>query len=552
VPARALMVLGTASHVGKSLVTAALGRILRDRGFSVAPFKAQNMALNSAATADGGEIGRAQALQAEACRIPATVDMNPILIKPSSDTGAQVVVCGRVWGQVTARDYHQRRVEELFPLVLECYQRLAAAHDIVVIEGAGSPAEINLKAHDIVNMRMAAAADAACLLVGDIDRGGVFASLLGTMALLNHRERQRVRGFVINKFRGDPDLLVPGVAMIERRLRRPCLGVISHLPAIGLDEEDSVSLEDRRTPARAWRGADASDASDADRPLRIGVIALPRMANFTDFDPLAAEPTVQLAYLERAADLQGADVAIVPGTKQTADDLAWLRRSGFAEALEARAAKRQPIVGICGGFQMLGVQVRDPLAVEGGGVAAGLGLLPIVTELKATKSTVNAAIDWPDLHLFGHAVGAVEARGYEIHMGETAYAGDARPFGQVRRAGARGPVDDGATTIDGRIVGTYLHGLFDVDGFRHAFLRAARAACGLAPPARFAHVEAERDARLDRLAAHVAGAVDVDALLAWIGLPAFAAPASADGHTFAPRVPTDKPGHRPAAVKGRA
>lgn len=515
--ARALMVLGTASHVGKSLVTAALGRILSDRGFRVAPFKAQNMALNSAATIDGGEIGRAQALQAEACRIPATVDMNPVLIKPSSDTGAQVVVCGRVWGQVTARDYHQRRVEELFPLVLDCYQRLAAAYDIVVIEGAGSPAEINLKAHDIVNMRMAAAADAACLLVGDIDRGGVFASLLGTMALLDHRERQRVRGFVINKFRGDPDLLTPGIAMIEHRLRRPCVGVIPHLPAIGLDEEDSVSLEDRRTPARAWRRA---DASDTDRSLRIGVIALPHMANFTDFDPLAAEPGVQLAYLERAGDLQDADVAIVPGTKQTCEDLAWLRRSGFAAALESRAVERRPIIGICGGLQMLGEQVRDPLAVESGGVATGLGLLPIVTELQATKITVTASASWSDLYLFGQAVGAIEARGYEIHMGETAYVGDARPFGQVRRAGVRDAVDDGAAARDGRIIGTYLHGLFDADDFRHAFLRAARACRGLAPPRKVAYVAAGRDSRINRLASHVARSLDVDALLAWIGLPA--------------------------------
>jgi adenosylcobyric acid synthase len=516
--ARALMVLGTASHVGKSLVAAALGRILSDRGFRVAPFKAQNMALNSAATVDGGEIGRAQALQAEACRIPATVDMNPILIKPGSDTGAQVVVCGRVWGQVTARDYHQRRVEELFPVVLACYARLAADHDVVVIEGAGSPAEINLKAHDIVNMRMAAAADAACLLVGDIDRGGVFASLIGTMALLDHRERQRVRGFAINKFRGDADLLAPGVTMIERRLKRPCMGVIPYLAGIGLDEEDGVVLEDRPTPARAWRVARATGVTGADRPLRVGVIALPHLANFTDFAPLAAEPSVQLAYLDRAVDVQDADVAIVPGTKQTCDDLAWLRRSGFAAALEARAVERRPIIGICGGMQMLGEQVRDPLAVEGGGVAAGLGLLPIVTELQAAKTTVNASVHWSDLHLFGLAVGAMEARGYEIHMGETVHIGDARPFGQVRRAGVRVLTDDGAAAADGRIVGTYLHGLFDADDFRHAFLRAARAVCGLTPPARVAHVAADRDARVSRLASHVARALDVAGLLAWIGL----------------------------------
>jgi adenosylcobyric acid synthase len=237
------MMLGTASHAGKSILTAALCRILSNEGFRVAPFKAQNMSLNSAATPDGREIGRAQALQAEACRIPPTATMNPILIKPSCDTGAQVVVLGKVWGQVTAADYHQRRVEELFPIVVEAYRELAAEHDIVVLEGAGSPAEINLKAHDIVNMRMAKAANAACLLAGDIDRGGVFASLLGTVELLDADERALLRGFVINKFRGEVRLLRPGVEMISERLRLPCAGVVPFLPDLGLDEEDSVALE---------------------------------------------------------------------------------------------------------------------------------------------------------------------------------------------------------------------------------------------------------------------------------------------------------------------
>ncbi|MEQ1693986.1 MAG: cobyric acid synthase, partial [Gemmatimonas sp.] len=314
-------------------MVAALGRILSNRGYRVAPFKAQNMALNSAATVDGREIGRAQALQAEACRVTATVEMNPILIKPTSDTSAQVVVQGSVWGQVTARDYHQRRVEELFPLVVECYQTLAAAHEIIVIEGAGSPAEINLKAHDIVNMRMAEAADASCVLVGDIDQGGVFASLIGTMLLLDRSERQRIRGFVINKFRGDQDLLTPGIQMIERRVRRPCMGIIPYVHRLGLDEEDSVALDDRRTTARAWRSLQKANTADQGRPLRIGVIALPRMANFTDFDPLTHEPAVELAFLEKPQDLDDADVAILPGTKATLDDLQWLRASGFAKAL---------------------------------------------------------------------------------------------------------------------------------------------------------------------------------------------------------------------------
>ena len=517
--ARALMVLGTASHVGKSVVVAALGRILSNRGYRVAPFKAQNMALNSAATFDGREIGRAQALQAEACRVTAIVEMNPILIKPTSDTGAQVVVQGKVWGQVTARDYHQRRVEELFPLVVESYQTLAAAHEIVVIEGAGSPAEVNLKARDIVNMRMAAAADAACLLVGDIDRGGVFSSLLGTMMLLDRSERRRIRGFAINKFRGDEALLTPGIRMIERRVRRPCMGVIAHVHDLGLDEEDSVALEDRRTVARAWRSLRTSWPEDRDRPLRVGVIALPRMANFTDFSPLAHEPSVELAFLENPHDVEHADVAILPGTKATLDDLHWLHASGFADALIERAKRKRPIVGICGGLQMLGEDVRDSAGVESGGAAEGLALLRISTELAATKTTIPATAAWFDLRVFGQSGGAAQATGYEIHMGETRYLEGARPFCEAFRAGASGVVSDGAIADDGFVVGTYLHGIFDADSFRHAFIRCARAASGLAALRDLVDVAAQRDDRLNRFATHVEAALDVDSILGWVGLP---------------------------------
>src|SRR5580658_8298509 len=265
--ARALMILGTASHVGKSLLTAGLGRIFSDDGIRVAPFKAQNMSLNSAATPDGREIGRAQVLQAEACRVVPCAEMNPILIKPSSDTASQVVVLGRVWGQVTAWDYHLRRVEDLFPAVLESYRALAARYDLMLLEGAGSPAEINLQKHDIVNMRMAHAANAACLLVGDIDRGGVFAALLGTMELLTPEDRARIRGFAINKFRGDIELLRPGVEMMERRLGIPCVGVVPFLHHLGLEEEDSVSLEDCRAAPRSW----PQQAASPERALRIGV-----------------------------------------------------------------------------------------------------------------------------------------------------------------------------------------------------------------------------------------------------------------------------------------
>src|SRR3984893_5075634 len=284
------MILGTASHVGKSLLTAGLGRIFSDDGICVAPFKAQNMSLNSAATPDGREIGRAQALQAEACRVTPCAQMNPVLIKPSSETGAQVVLLGCVWGQVTASDYHQRRVEELFPAVLESYRTLATRHDLLLPAGAGHPPEINLRKHDIVNMRMAHAANAACLLVGDIDRGGVFASLLGTIELLEPEDRARIRGFVINKFRGDVELLRSGIEMMEQRLGIPCAGVVPFLRDLGLDEEDSVAMEGRHT---VWR-----ESPSLERPLRVGVVALPFMANFTDFDALAAEPSVSLTFLK--------------------------------------------------------------------------------------------------------------------------------------------------------------------------------------------------------------------------------------------------------------
>src|SRR5579859_2019584 len=313
--ARALMILGTASHVGKSLLTAGMGRIFSNEGIRVAPFKAQNMSLNSAATPDGREIGRAQALQAEACRVVPCAEMNPILIKPSSDTASQIVLLGRVWGQVTASDYHQRRVEDLFPAVLESYRTLAARHDLILLEGAGSPAEINLRKHDIVNMRMAHAADAACVLVGDIDRGGVFAALLGTMELLEPEDRTRIRGFVINKFRGDVSLLRPGIDEMERWLGIPCAGVVPWLGDLGLEEEDSVAMENGPIAKRGWPVAD--ETASPDRPLRIGVIAVPHMANFTDFDALIAEPSVSLSFVRDPVEAEFADVIILPGSKQT-------------------------------------------------------------------------------------------------------------------------------------------------------------------------------------------------------------------------------------------
>lgn len=513
------MVLGTASHVGKSVLTAALGRILSDDGFRVAPFKAQNMSLNSAATPDGREIGRAQALQAEACRTVPKAEMNPVLIKPSADTSAQVMLLGRVWGQVDASDYYRRRVEELFPVVLGSFHALAAENDIVLLEGAGSPAEINLKSRDIVNMRMALAAEAPCLLVGDIDRGGVFASLLGTLELLDPAERACIRAFIINKFRGDVSLLMPGIRMIEDRIGIPCAGVVSYLESLGLDEEDSVALESR-PGVNSWR-VSASDAGES-RCLWVGVIAFPHLSNFTDFDALATEPSIALAYINKPEDLGMADVLVFPGTKQTLDDLMWLRSTGLAAAIDlwrAACAQKRLLIGICGGMQILGLKIEDVDGTEGGRpmAADGLGYLPICTALRSAKVT-RCAAGVLSTTLLGSVASGTPVRGYEIHLGETTYLPNAEPFARILRAGDNEAVLDGAVDVSGTVWGTYLHGLFDDDEFRQTFVLAARERCGLAEPVAYAHVHAEREERIGRLANEVRRALDMDLVYRLLGI----------------------------------
>ncbi len=505
--ARAIMVLGTASHVGKSLLVTALCRILRDDGYRVAPFKAQNMSLNSAATPDGREIGRAQAMQAEAARIAPTVDMNPLLLKPTSDVGSQIVLLGRVHGSAPAAEYHRRRIDEFFPVVVDAYRRLAARHDLIVLEGAGSPAEINLKATDIVNMRMAEAADARCLLVGDIDRGGVFASLFGTLALLEPHERARVCGFAINKFRGDLALLAPGVEEIERRTAVPSLGVVPWLRDVGLDEEDGVALADAPRAAGRWRAA----GGDPLRALRVAIVAFPYLANATDFAALIAEPSVDLAYAERPQDIKSADVVVLPGTKDTLGALRWLE-GGFGAAIRAFAT-RGAVLGICGGYQALGRDVADPYGVEGGGVCDGLGLLPVRTVLGREKVTRAVRVRLRPRAFFDVADHDVcEGGGYEIHMGRTLPYDDVTVFADLAFDGGERS-GDGAVSRDGAVVGTYVHGLFADDALRWAFVRAARARAGLAPAARLVPYGAEREARFDRLAAHVRAALAVPALL---------------------------------------
>ncbi len=515
-PAPVLMVQGTASHVGKTTLVAALCRILRQDGHRVAPFKAQNMALNSFVAIEGGEIGRAQALQAEAAGVAPSIDMNPILLKPEADARSQVIVSGHSIGSMPAREYQIKKAE-LWSTVTAALDRLRQQYDIVVAEGAGSPAEINLKHADITNMRIALYADAPVLLVGDIDRGGVFASLLGTLLLLDPAERALVRGLAINKFRGDPEILAPGLEMLTDRTGVPCLGVLPYLRDLDLPEEDSLGLEGSPGDSRA-------DADGATYGVDIAVIRLPRIANFDDFAPLQAEPRVRLRYVERAADLGQPDLAIIPGTKTTMADLAWLRERGFAAGLYALAERGVPLIGICGGYQMLGRRVEDPSGSESNVSAMdGLGLLPVDTIFEPEKRTVQ--VRGRLLATVGPLAGArgSEVVAYEIHMGRTVADPSLAPLLRIQeRQGAVVDELDGTVSADGVILGTYLHGLFDNDPLRHALIewlltRRHAEPGGSAPLAPGQHAQ-ERERQLDRLADVVRHNLNLEPLLAARGL----------------------------------
>ena len=446
-----LMVLGTASHAGKSLTVAALCRILRQDGFNVAPFKAQNMALNSFATREGHEIGRAQAMQAQAAGIEPHVDMNPILLKPTSDVGSQVVINGKVFGNYRGADYYRLK-PHLLDAVREAYRRLAARHEIIVLEGAGSPVEMNLKDRDVVNMKMAEIADAACVLVADIDRGGVFASLVGTYSLLEAHERARFGGFLINKFRGDLSLFTPGIEYLEDRLSQPCLGVIPYLRNHGIDDEDSVSLE-----RRAVR-----PSIDGEDKLCVCVVGLPYLSNFTDFTALENVPDVVVYYARKPEEARAADVLVLPGSKNTIPDLLWLRENGWEELIHAHVAARKPLVGICGGFQMMGREIRDPQHTESDIEAIpGLGLLDATTVLAREKITRQATARLLAPERFAPNGSDPVFIGYEIHLGETSLGNRTCPLFQLTRLGDAESHNDGAVNSDGSVFGTYLHGLFD-------------------------------------------------------------------------------------------
>jgi adenosylcobyric acid synthase len=484
--ARTIMIQGTASSVGKSLLTTALCRMWARRGLRVAPFKAQNMALNSAVTPDGGEIGRAQLAQAEAARARPHVDMNPILLKPETHSASQVVVLGRVWGSMHFAEYHRRK-PELREVVGAALDRLRAAHDLVVIEGAGSPAEVNLKARDLVNMWVAERAEAPVVLVTDIERGGALAAIVGTLELLEPAERARVRALVVNKFRGDPSLFTDGVSFLERRTGVRVAGVVPHMGDTRIASEDSLDLDRGRSGAG---------------PRTIAIIKLPRLSNFDEFEPLMREPSLRVRWAEHPADLEGAALVVVPGTKTTVADLGWLRARGLAGALVARAAAGGPILGICGGYQLLGERILDPDGVESPErEVAGLGLLPVVTRFARDKVTRPVRLQLADGLPLLDAAGGRVAAGYEIHCGRVDRHG-ARPFGTVVRRGDD-EVREPEGAVAGVVAGTLVHGLFESAEVRTAL--GAGAAVDAADP-------------YDALADHFAAALDVAHLDALVGL----------------------------------
>ena len=487
---RSLSILGTGSDVGKSVITSALCRAFLNQGIKVAPFKAQNMSNNSGVTPEGLEMGRAQIVQAEAARIPPHVDMNPVLLKPTSDVGSQVVVLGKATENRSAMAYRELK-SRLFQTSIEAYTRLQTRYDLIVMEGAGSCAEVNLMEHDFVNFAMAEHADAAVILVADIHRGGVFAQIVGTLTCLPAKYRDRVAGFIINRFRGDVRLFEDGVAWIRERTGKPVFGVLPWYTHFRIESEDSVVIEAPRKVAAHRREGPA-----------VAVIRLPHIANFTDFEPLEAVEGLDLFFLEEAQSLTGFNGVIIPGSKNTRADLDWLHQSGWGAAIERFAQAGGHVLGICGGYQMLGRKVHDREGLEGDpGATSGLGLLPVETWLKAPKTTTRTRFDWEGAAGFG----------YEIHMGRTDRTGG-DPWARVTaRNGEAREDSDGCVVQEGRIMGTYIHGLFDSPAVVGRWLDLIGLG-DLAIPAE--HGPQVRDRDYDLLAEHFAHHVDMDAIAA--------------------------------------
>ena len=494
--AKAIMIQGTTSNAGKSFLAAGLCRIFKQDGYKVAPFKAQNMALNSYITSEGLEMGRAQVMQAEAAGIEPSVRMNPILLKPTNDTGSQVIVLGEVLGNMSAVEYYRHK-SELVPKVQEAYDALAREYDIIVLEGAGSPAEINLKQEDIVNMGMAKMAKAPVLLAGDIDRGGVFAHLAGTIMLLEPEEQAMVKGLVVNKFRGDKEILKPGLAMIEEITKVPVVGVV---PYLHLDLDDEDSLTDRFT-ARKEVGL-----------VDIAVVRLPRISNFTDFNALEYIPGVSLRYVQSVGELKDPDMVILPGTKNTMEDLLWLRQSGLEAAILKLAAQGKLIFGICGGYQMLGQRLEDPCHVEHGGTMAGMGLLPTVTVFAQEKTRTQVSGHFGQTEGILKELAGVPFEGYEIHMGETRAQEPLPHLTQVEIIGgqAQNKLDGNQR---GNIYGSYVHGIFDREEVAKGVVISICKAKGLAYDEIAAvDMKAYKESQYDLLAQSLRESLDMESI----------------------------------------
>lgn len=521
--AKALMVQGTGSGAGKSLIVAAFCRIFRDMGIRVAPFKGQNMALNSYITLDGGEIGRAQALQAEASGIEPTIDMNPVLLKVSGETGSQVILQGKVFCTMTAREYYASRARA-WEAVKQSYDRLSEKYELIIMEGAGSPAEINLMSTDIVNMSAAKYAKAPVILVGDIDKGGVFASLYGTVKLLG-KDGRHIKGFIINKFRGDLEILRPGLEMIRDRTGKPVIGVLPYVTDISLPEEDGLVLQ-RHSPA-VRRGP-------SEGVIKVVVVGLRYISNFTDFDPLACEPDVEVIFSGNPSDIENADLVIVPGTKNTVKDLLQLREKRLDESIKRAYSRGVQVIGMCGGFQMLGKRIADPHGIESTHEEIeGIGLLDVVTSFRHNKTTCRVEAELVDSSLLAAhsnrdkssgcrlaAVSHEPLKGYEIHMGTS--SGNIGLF-KVRRLSEAGgrisgerPVLDGSK--NGNCWGTYLHGIFENDAFRRGILDRIRKQKGLSPLRTVLNYGEIKERAIDHLAGVVREKVDLDFVKRIIGL----------------------------------
>jgi adenosylcobyric acid synthase len=494
--ARAIMIQGTGSGVGKSIIVAGLCRIFSDQGINVAPFKAQNMALNSFITREGGEIGRAQAYQAEAARVEPTVDMNPVLLKATGEAGCQVILNGKVHANMGAQEYYAFK-KHAWEAVTQAYERLSQSYDLIIIEGAGSPAEINLANDEVVNMSVARHVNAPVILVGDIDKGGVFASLYGTIALLDG-DADYIKAFIINKFRGDLAILKPGLEMIREKTNRPVLGVVPHRGDLGLHEEDGIPLE------RLW----FSQGGKSDGPkLKIVVVRLRYISNFTDFDPFLYEPDTELIYSLRDADIEHADLVVIPGSKNTVRDLLFLRESGIENSIKRAVGKGVALAGICGGYQMLGMKIFDPHGMETAHQEVdGLGLLDIETIIERTKITsqIEANAEHGSKFEVQGADREEPIKGYEIHMGRT--TGDIGLF-TIKRHVLDELIPDGSWKGD--VWGTYIHGIFDNDSFRRRLINDLRGKRGLAPDERITDFAKVRDVALDRWAAVLRENIDM-------------------------------------------